>query len=187
MPFVEHAIDTGSSRTTGTDLDAEGYARNEIDPGERVEMLSGLSMVLPGSRPGELLTQRAGLAGREWQTLVERIDQATPSFGPSAPAALSTRSEFMSSGGAGEGRPTARQVRRSRSLVGADAALDRRSDPAPSSHDRPRVEAAGVGDEYLGGPHRGGAHVAQVRCAGGQSPLALIDSGNPASMTEWAR
>ena len=98
MPFVEHAIDTGSARTTGTDLDAEGYARNEIAPGERVEMLSGLSMVLPGSRPGELLTQRAGLAGREWQTLVERIDPATPSFGPYALAALSARSEFMSWG-----------------------------------------------------------------------------------------
>ena len=52
MPFVEHAIDTGSARTTGTDLDAEGYARNEIAPGERVEMLSGLSIVLPGARAG---------------------------------------------------------------------------------------------------------------------------------------
>ena len=52
MPFVERAIATGSSGTEGAALDASGYVHNVIAPGERVVLLSGLSLVLPGATAG---------------------------------------------------------------------------------------------------------------------------------------
>jgi hypothetical protein len=63
MPFVEHAIATGSSGTDGAALDAAGYVH------ERVVLLSGLSLVLPGATTGELLTRRAAAGTNPWQRL----------------------------------------------------------------------------------------------------------------------
>lgn len=69
MPFVERAIATGSSGTEGAALDASGYVHNVIAPGERVVLLSGLSLVLPGGTAGELLTRRAAAGSSPWQRL----------------------------------------------------------------------------------------------------------------------
>jgi len=76
-PFVEHGIETGSPGTSGGELDLGGYVRNDIAPGERVAMLSGLSFVLPGDLAGQLETRRSpsddGLP-TAWQELLPGID-----------------------------------------------------------------------------------------------------------------
>lgn len=69
-PFVAHAIATGSAATSGVPLDAAGYARNTIYPGERVALLSGLSMVVPHEASGELATRRIAAESAPWQRLV---------------------------------------------------------------------------------------------------------------------
>lgn len=69
MPFVRCAIDTGSAATSGSDLDALGYVRNVIPSGDRVTLLSGLSVVLPGGRAGRLLSRRTPAKHDPWQKL----------------------------------------------------------------------------------------------------------------------
>ncbi|MBN1319881.1 MAG: hypothetical protein JXA87_03475 [Thermoleophilia bacterium] len=78
MPFIEHAVDTESDRTTGKDIDRLGYARNRIVPGERIAILSGLFVSCPFNLHGELLSRRGPLASRPRQDLLLRWD------GPSA-------------------------------------------------------------------------------------------------------
>jgi hypothetical protein len=68
-PFVAHAVATGSETTTGVPLDAAGYARNTTVPGERVVLLSGLSLVLPHGASGELATRRVAAELAPWQRL----------------------------------------------------------------------------------------------------------------------
>jgi hypothetical protein len=56
MPFVDSAIDTGSTRTTGVGVDVEGYVHNSLRPNEHIVMLSGLDLQLPPGQDAELLT-----------------------------------------------------------------------------------------------------------------------------------
>jgi len=77
MPFVEHSFETGSPQTSGAELDLAGYVRNDVAPGERVALLSGLSFVLPDEISGQLLTRRAVSndgGSQAWQELVPGTD-----------------------------------------------------------------------------------------------------------------
>jgi hypothetical protein len=68
MPFIEKSISTGSSSTSGSP-GADGYVHNTIRPGERVVLLSGLSVVLPDT-PGELATlPKPPIQPVQWQWL----------------------------------------------------------------------------------------------------------------------
>jgi hypothetical protein len=69
-PFVEYGIATGTRGTIGTARDSAGYAHNSIAPGERLVMLSGLSVVLPANLSGELLTRSKASLSRPFQRLI---------------------------------------------------------------------------------------------------------------------
>ena len=75
-PFVDHAVATGSRATSGVPLDAAGYARNAIAPGERVVLLSGLSLVLPRGASAELSTRRVAARSAPWQRLASSATAA---------------------------------------------------------------------------------------------------------------
>ncbi len=68
-PFVAHAVATGSPATSGVPLDAAGYALNTVAPGERVVLLSGLSLVLPGGASAQLATRWTAAGSAPWQRL----------------------------------------------------------------------------------------------------------------------
>jgi hypothetical protein len=69
MPFVEHAVATGSAATSGVPLDAAGYVRNTVAAHGSVTLLSGLSLVMPELSPGQLLTRCSAAGDAPWQRL----------------------------------------------------------------------------------------------------------------------
>lgn len=69
MPFIAESVDTGSAATSGAALDAAGYVPNEVAPGERVAMFSGLSVVPSEHAATTLLSRREAAKGLPFQEL----------------------------------------------------------------------------------------------------------------------